>query len=47
MVNAFRYGVLGASDIGIGYAYAILIVFVVLLFSGCMFLMRRGIGIRE
>jgi ABC-2 type transport system permease protein len=47
MVNAFRYGILGTSDIGIGRAYAILLVFVVLLFSGCMFLMRRGIGIRE
>jgi ABC-2 type transport system permease protein len=47
MVNAFRYGILGRSDIGIGQAYAILLVFVVLLFSGCMFLMRRGIGIRE
>ena len=47
MVNAFRYGVLGSSDIGIGHAYTILIVFVVVLFSGCMFLMRRGIGIRE
>jgi ABC-2 type transport system permease protein len=47
MVNAFRYGVLGSSDIGIGYAYTILIAFVVLLFSGCMFLMQRGIGIRE
>lgn len=47
MVNAFRYGILGTSDISIGHAYAILFVFVVLLFSGCMFLMRRGIGIRE
>ncbi len=47
MVNAFRYGILGTSDISIGYAYTILVVFVVLLFSGCMFLMRRGIGIRE
>ena len=47
MVNAFRYGILGTSDIGIGQAYAILLVFVVLLFSGCMYLMRNGIGIRE
>lgn len=47
MVNAFRYGILGTSDIGITHAYVILIGFVVLLFSGCMFLMRRGIGIRE
>ena len=47
MVNAFRYGILGTSDIGIGHAYLILFVFVILLFSGCMYLMRRGIGIRE
>ena len=47
MVNAFRYGILGTSDISIGNAYAILLIFIVLLFSGCMFLMRRGIGIRE
>ncbi|HSG97829.1 MAG TPA: ABC transporter permease [Woeseiaceae bacterium] len=47
MVNAFRYGILGTSDISITHAYTILIVFVVLLFSGCMFLMKRGIGIRE
>ena len=47
MVNAFRYGILGTSDISIANAYAILIVFVALLFSGCMVLMKRGIGIRE
>ena len=47
MVNAFRYGILGTSDISIGTAYAILIGFVVLLFMGCQQLMRRGVGIRE
>ena len=47
MVNAFRYGILGTSDISIGHAYAIVIVFVVLLFSSCIYLMNRGIGIRE
>ena len=47
MVNAFRYGILGTSDISISHAYAILIVFVVVLFSGCMMLMNRGVGIRE
>ena len=47
MVNAFRYGILGASDISIAHAYAILVIFVVVLFSGCMYLMQRGIGIRE
>ena len=47
MVNAFRFGILGKSDIDIGTAYAILIVFIVLLFTVCMQLMRRGVGIRE
>ncbi len=47
MVYAFRYGILGTSDISIAHAYAILLAFVVVLFSGCMYLMQRGIGIRE
>ncbi len=47
MVNAFRYGILGVSDIGIGKAYTILFVFILLLFTTCLQLMRRGVGIRE
>ncbi|MEM7500714.1 MAG: ABC transporter permease [Pseudomonadota bacterium] len=47
MVNAFRYGILGTSDIDIGYAYAIVCLFVVGLFSLCLFLLNRGVGIRE
>ena len=47
MVNAFRFGILGTSDIGIGTAYAILITFVIVLFTACYQLMHRGVGIRE
>ena len=47
MVNAFRYGILGTSDISIGHAYFILVVFIVVLFTACMMLMQRGVGIRE
>ena len=47
MVNAFRYGILGTSDISITYAYTILVGFVILLFSACFFLMKKGVGIRE
>ena len=47
MVNAFRFGILGKSDIELSTAYAILIFFSVLLFVVCMQLMRRGVGIRE
>lgn len=47
MVNAFRFGILGTSDIDIRTAYALLIFFSVLLFTVCLQLMRRGVGIRE
>jgi ABC-2 type transport system permease protein len=47
MVNAFRYGILGVSDIEIGWAYLITGVFVVALFGLNLFLLNRGVGIRE
>jgi len=47
MVNAFRYGILGTSDISIAYAYGIVLFFVVTLFSACLYLLNRGVGIRE
>ena len=46
MVNAFRYGMLGSSDIPIGTAYAIILVALVGLFGAALFLLRRGIGTR-
>jgi ABC-2 type transport system permease protein len=47
MVNGFRYGMLGVSDIDIGTAYAIILVFTVLAFATCYYLISRGVGIRE
>ena len=47
MVNAFRYGILGVSDIGLGKAYLIIIAFVVALFAWALALMNRGTGIRD
>lgn len=47
MVNAFRYGILGVSDISIGTAYAIIIAFIVLLYSLSLYLLNRGIGLRS
>lgn len=47
MVNAFRYGILGESDIGIGVAYGIILVFMVVLYSLCLLLMNRGVGLRS
>lgn len=46
MVNAFRFGILGVSDINVYHAFAIILVFITLLFSYALFLLRRGTGIR-
>lgn len=47
MINAFRYGVIGSSDINLSVAILIIVGFNVLLFSYAMYLLRRGIGIRQ
>ncbi len=47
MVNAFRYGFLGVSDVHVGGAFALMAAAAVLLFTLCVKLMNRGSGIRE
>lgn len=47
MVNTFRYGILGVSDIDVGYALTAVAVFIVLLFSLALSLLNRGKGIRS
>ena len=47
MVNAFRFGILGTSDISIAHAYLIVGLFVVGLFTVSLLLLNHGIGIRE
>lgn len=47
MVNTFRYGILGVSDIDIGLAYAMIIGVIVVLFSYSMYLLNTGKGIRQ
>jgi len=46
MVNAFRYGMLGSSDIPIGTAYAIIGIALVSLYAIVLTLLNRGTGIR-
>ena len=46
MVNAFRYGLLGVSDIPVGIAFAIIAVFIVVLGAFSLELLRRGVGIK-
>ncbi len=46
MVNAFRYGFLGITDIHLSVSYTIIIVFIIVLYSFSMHLLNKGKGIR-
>ena len=47
MVNAFRYGFLGVTDVSLWLALAVVVGFIVVLFSYAMYLINRGIGLRS
>ena len=47
MVNTFRYGILGVSDINILFAYGMILLFIVVLFSVSLHLLKSGKGIRS
>jgi ABC-2 type transport system permease protein len=46
MINAFRYGLLGVSDIDLAAALALILGFIVLLVTFALWLLRRGIGLK-
>jgi ABC-2 type transport system permease protein len=47
MVNAFRYGFLGVSDVSVGFSFAIMGAAVAALFALSVWLMEKGTGTRE
>jgi ABC-2 type transport system permease protein len=47
MVNTFRYGILGVSDIDLRLAFAIILLFIAALYSYALHLLRTGKGIRS
>jgi ABC-2 type transport system permease protein len=47
MVNAFRFGFLGVSDVNVRLAYTIMIGAAVVLYVSCVWLLHRGVGTRE
>lgn len=47
MVNAFRYGFLGVSDINLVTSYVITSGFVIVMFFGCVMLLNKGYGVRS
>ncbi|MEO5810584.1 MAG: ABC transporter permease [Rhodanobacter sp.] len=47
MVNAFRFGVLGISDVNVPIAFVVMLGFVVALSVFALHLLKRGIGLRS
>ncbi|MGH8503543.1 MAG: ABC transporter permease [Gammaproteobacteria bacterium] len=46
MINAFRFGILGISDISLLASFSIIIGFIAALFTFSVYLLDRGVGIR-
>jgi ABC-2 type transport system permease protein len=47
MVNAFRYGLLGVSDVSLGTAYAVMVGAAVVLAAVSLRLLSKGVGMRS
>ena len=47
MINAFRYGFLGVSDINLFISYLVIGGFTAVLFAVNLYLLKRGHGIRQ
>lgn len=47
MVNAFRYGFIGISDVNVGLAFGIMVGAATILFCTCLYLLNKGIGLRD
>jgi len=46
MINAFRYGFLGISDIGLMISYGLIGLFILVLYGFSLFLLKTGMGLR-
>jgi len=46
MVNAFRYGLLGVTDVNLGVAYMAIVGFIAVLCWYALYLLNRGYGVR-
>ena len=47
MVNAFRFGLLGVSDVSLAVAYVLMLSFVLVLSVVALWLMKNGVGLRS
>ncbi len=47
MINGFRYGFLGISDVGLAYTFSVLALFISALYAVAFYLINRGVGLRS
>lgn len=47
MVSGFRYGFLGQTDVPIAFSLSILVLFTIILYSVCWYLINKGRGLRS
>lgn len=47
MVSGFRYGMLGIADVAIEYVLYVLIAAIIVLYSFCMWLLHKGVGVKS
>lgn len=47
MINTFRFGVLGITDIPLGISYLIICCFIAVLATVSLYLLKKGVGIRD
>jgi len=46
MVSAFRYGILGVSDVNLWVALSMMVGFIIVLGGFCLYLLEKGVGLR-
>lgn len=47
MVNTFRFGILGVSDVSVVVSFVMMLVFIVLLSAYSLYMLKRGVGMRQ
>lgn len=47
MVNAFRHGLLGVSDVDVGFSLGMILLFIVLAWGYCLYLLESGTRLRQ
>ncbi len=47
LVNLFRFALIGVTDISVKAAFGMMLVLIVILWSGCFYTLRKGIGFRH